>query len=97
MVREFHLNSLRSSGLNPVGTATCNGMDAWGSNPDRCKRSFSTPRRPDWLWGQSSLLSKEYQGFFPGGKAAGREADHSLPCKGEIKNGGAIPPFPVHN
>jgi hypothetical protein len=29
-----------------------------------------------------------------GGKAAGGEADHSLPFGSEVKNGGAIPPLP---
>jgi hypothetical protein len=33
-------------------------------------------------------------GCFPGGKAAGREADHSPPFSAEVKNGGAIPPLP---
>jgi hypothetical protein len=31
---------------------------------------------------------------FPGDKAQGREADHSPPSSVEVKNGGAIPPFP---
>jgi hypothetical protein len=31
--------------------------------------------------------------LFPGGKAVGREADHSPPSIAEVANGGAIPPL----
>jgi hypothetical protein len=31
--------------------------------------SFSSPGRPDRLWGPTNLLSNEYRGFFPGSKA----------------------------
>jgi hypothetical protein len=34
-------------------------------------RIFSSPRRPDRLWGPHSRLSNVYRGSFPGGKAAG--------------------------
>jgi hypothetical protein len=32
--------------------------------------------------------------YFPGGKAAGREADHSSPSSVKVKNGGTVPPLP---
>jgi len=35
---------------------------------------FSSPQRPDWLWGPSSFLSNEYRRLLTwgeGGKAAG--------------------------
>jgi hypothetical protein len=35
-------------------------------------------------------------GSFPGVKAAGREADHSLPTSVEFENGGAIPSTPPY-
>jgi hypothetical protein len=34
-------------------------------------RIFSSPRRPDGLWGTSNLLSNGYRGIFSGDKAAG--------------------------
>jgi hypothetical protein len=33
-------------------------------------RFFFSPRRPDRLWSQPSLLSNGYRGLTPGGKAA---------------------------
>jgi hypothetical protein len=45
-------------------------------------RIFSSPRRPDWLWGPSN----EYRGLLPRGvKRPGREADHSPPASAEVK------------
>jgi hypothetical protein len=48
-----------------VGIGT--GWTARGSIRDRGKRSFSAPQRPDWLWGQPSLLSNGYRGLSPRG------------------------------
>jgi hypothetical protein len=48
---------------------------------------FSSPPRPDRLWGPLSLLSNGYQGpFSPRVKRQGREADHSPPSSAEVKN-----------
>jgi hypothetical protein len=44
-------------------------------------RIFSSPRRPDRLWGPSSLLSNRYQVV----NQPGREADHSPPTSAEVK------------
>jgi hypothetical protein len=56
-----------------VGTATDYGLDdRWiGVRVSVGIRIFTSPCRPDWLWGPSSLLSDDYRGPFPGDKAAG--------------------------
>jgi hypothetical protein len=49
-----------------------------GSSPGRDWGFFSSPPRPDQLWGPHSLLSSGYQVFFLGGvNWPRREADHS--------------------
>jgi hypothetical protein len=64
-----------------VGIATCYGLDdrGVGGRVPVGSRIFSSPCRPDRLWGPSNLLSTGYRGSFPGSKAAGCEADHSPP------------------
>jgi hypothetical protein len=46
---------------------------------------FSSPPRPERLWGPPSLLSNGYQGLSLGIKRPGREADHSPPSSAEVK------------
>jgi hypothetical protein len=47
---------------------------------------FSSPPRPDRLWGPGSLLSNGYHGLFPlGVERPGREADHSPPSSADVK------------
>jgi hypothetical protein len=48
-------------------------------------RIFTSPRRPDRLWGQPNLLYNGYQGLFPGVKRPGREADHYPLTSVEVK------------
>jgi hypothetical protein len=45
-------------------------------------RMFSSPRRPDRLWGPPSLLSRVLS---PEVKRQGLEADHSPPTSVEVK------------
>jgi hypothetical protein len=50
---------------------------------------FTSPRRPDRLWGPPSLLSNGYLGLpSTGVKRQGREADRSPPASAEVKNMG---------
>jgi hypothetical protein len=47
---------------------------------------FSSPPRPERLWGPPSRLSSGYQGILSVGvKRPGREADHSPPTSAEVK------------
>jgi hypothetical protein len=47
---------------------------------------FSSPRRPDRLWGPPNLLSNGYWGLSPREvKRLGREADRSPPTSAEVK------------
>jgi hypothetical protein len=71
------------------------GLDGPVSIPGSA-RFLSSPQRPDRFCGPPSVLSTGYRaGSFPGGKAAGREVGHSPPTSAEVKNVGAIPPFPI--
>jgi hypothetical protein len=52
-----------------VGIATGYGLDnrGVGVRVPEGARNFSSPRRPDRLWGPPSLLSNEYRWHFPRG------------------------------
>jgi hypothetical protein len=52
-----------------VGTATGYELDnrVVGVRVPVHSRIFSSPRRPDRLWGSSNILPNEYQGLFPQG------------------------------
>jgi hypothetical protein len=54
---------------------------------------FSTPQRPDRLWGPPSLMSSGYRGYFARAKWPGREVDRSPPSSAEVKNSGTVPPL----
>jgi len=38
---------------------------SWVRLPAGNEHFFSSPLRPDWLYGPTSILFKGYQGFFP--------------------------------
>jgi amino acid transporter len=46
---------------------------------------FSSPPRPERLWGPPSLLRNGYQGLSLGVKRPGRESNHSPPSSAEVK------------
>jgi hypothetical protein len=48
-------------------------------------RIFTSPCRPDRLWGARNLLSNGNQGLSPGVKRPERETDHSPPTGAEVK------------
>jgi hypothetical protein len=77
-----------------IGMMMGYGMDGWGLiSSEGNNFTFSTASklalRPtqfpiQWVLGAPSL----------GVKWQGHEADHSPPSSAEVKNGGALPPFP---
>jgi hypothetical protein len=65
----FHFDISRETS---VGIAMGYRQDGRGSIPGRDKREFSSPQRPDRLWGPPSLPSDGYWGgYLPKGKEAG--------------------------
>jgi hypothetical protein len=76
-----------------VEIATVCGVDGPGSIPGSA-RFFSSPQRAKGLWGPPSLLFHGYVIIPPRIKREECEADYSPPSSAEVKNGGAIPPFP---
>jgi hypothetical protein len=68
---EFYVFSITVPGLKRAGgAATGNGLGELRVGVRIQVEAFvSSPRRPDWFWGLSSLLCNRYRrGFFPGGK-----------------------------
>jgi hypothetical protein len=58
---------------------------------DKVERFFSSSQRSDRLWNSSNLLSKGYEGFFPGLKRPGRETDGLPPPSAGVKTYEALP------
>jgi hypothetical protein len=82
-----NVTPLHRSRDSVVGIATGYGLEDRGVEVrvPVVSINFSSPFRPDRLWGSPSLVSNGYRGFFPGVKRPGREADHSPPGSAEAK------------
>jgi hypothetical protein len=80
---------------NVVGIATGYWLDdrGGGIRVPVGLRIFSSPRRPDRLWGPPSLLSHGYRGV----KRPGREADHPPPTAAEVKKTWIYTSTPPYN
>jgi hypothetical protein len=79
-----------------VDIATGYGLDDQGVGVwvPVSSRIFSSPRRPDRLWGPPSLLSNGYKGAVsPVLKRPERETDHSPPTSAEVRKCGSIHPL----
>jgi hypothetical protein len=91
---------LKRSRDSSVGIALGYMLDDRGSIPGRDREFFSSPPRPDRLWGPPGLLSNGYEGegvLSSGVKRPGREADHSPSSNAEVKNAGSYTSTsPIH-
>jgi hypothetical protein len=78
-----------------VSMVTGYGPDSRGLIPGKGKRLFSTPQRPDRLWGSTHPPIQWVPGdLSPEVKRPGSEADHSPPSSAKAKNGGHITSLP---
>jgi hypothetical protein len=71
-----------------VSVATCYGLDYRdvGVRVPIGSRNFSSPRRPDRIWGPPNLLSNWVPGALSAGvKRQELEADYSPPASSEVK------------
>jgi hypothetical protein len=94
---QFHMTAIvillivlyyKGSRDSAVGIATGYGLGDGevGVRVPVRSRIFTSPFRPDRLWGSPNLLYSGYRGLFPGSKKRpGREADHSPPTSAEVK------------
>jgi hypothetical protein len=92
-------NSLYRSYINCrfsylLASMTGYGLDGRSSISARGKR-LSLSRSVQTVCGASAFYPVGTAGSFLGGKAAGREADNSLPCSAEVNCAGAILPLPI--
>jgi hypothetical protein len=65
------------------------GFNSWQGQDSSLLHSIKTGSGA-----QPVSYTMDTTGCFPRSKVAGGEADHSPPSSAEVKNGGAMPPFP---
>jgi hypothetical protein len=85
-----HLSWINHPNNIKLGSRYSEGLSGPGSIPGMPK-FFSSPQRPDRLWGPLSIQIQ----WVPGLTLQRREADHSPPFNAEFKNDGILPPLPV--
>jgi hypothetical protein len=81
------LHAKRESWDSVVGVATGYGLDdrGVGVRVPVGSRIFSSPRRPDRLWGHPASYQMGIRDSSPGIKRPGREANHSPTADAEVK------------
>jgi hypothetical protein len=82
-----------------VGIATSYGLDdrGVGVRVPVESRIFSSPRRPDWHWSPSSLLSNGYPGLFPPRwSVRGEKLTTHLQLVPRSRQCESIHPLPIH-
>jgi hypothetical protein len=91
------MTNTKKSRDSSIDTATSSRLDGRASVPGSGKILFSSPQRPNRLWGPMNFLSNGYPGRHSRKKKRPRrEADHLPPSSAGVKNGGAIPPPAIH-
>jgi hypothetical protein len=73
----------------PEFCSRCSDWTVWGSKPGIGRSCVSSPKRPDRLWGQPSLLFSGYRGSFPGGR--GVQLTTHLQIERRLRMSRAIP------
>jgi hypothetical protein len=63
-IEDAYLVHIEWNRYSSIGIATGYGLQGRGSILDSV-RCFSSPQRPDRLWGSPTLLSHAYHGLFP--------------------------------
>jgi hypothetical protein len=89
-VSDYHISWDSSVGI-PTGVGWMTVKSGFNSRQGQGIFFYLTSGR---VWSPPSLLQNGRSSVSPGVSRQGREADHSTPSNAEVKNGGAIPPFP---
>jgi len=89
----FHSTILTSTGYHIKIKQNCS--EVWNLNNCKIytpifKRSSSSPKCPDRLFGPPSLLFSGYQGYFPGIKQSEFEVNRSLPSCAKVTMSGTV-------
>jgi hypothetical protein len=89
-VDSTYIKKSRGSSVS-IGTRLRDGRSEFDSRQGQ-GLFFSSPSRPDRLWGPPMVLMALSLGV----KRPGREVDHSPPCNAEVKNSWSYTPIPPY-